>query len=134
MTIADTDVLIDFLAGVEPAAGRIAQELGRGALCTTAISRFELLSGARSQRQETAIRELLAALPALALDEKAADRAADVRRALERSGASIGMADSLIAGIALAHGAALLTRNRRSFERLAGLRLADPRQENPSHR
>ena len=125
MTVADTDVLIDFLAGAEPAAGRIESELSRGVLCTTAISRFELLSGARTQRQERAIRELLAAMPTLPLDDQAADRASEVRRSLERSGASIGMADSLIAGIALTHGAALLTRNRRHFERVADLRLAD---------
>jgi len=127
MIVADTDVLIDFLAGVDPAAERVAAELERGSLRTTAITRFELLSGARSARQEAAIRQLLAAIPSLPLDEAAADRAADVRRSLERSGHSIGMADSLIAGITLLYGAVLLTRNRRHFERVAALRLADPR-------
>jgi predicted nucleic acid-binding protein len=34
------------------------------------------------------------------------------------------MADSLIAGIALAQGATLLTRNRRHFARVEGLKLA----------
>ena len=124
MTVADTDVLIDFLAGVEPAAARVAAELERGSLQTTAVNRFELMSGARSARQESLIVRLLAAIPALPLDEAAADHAAAVRRSLERSGAAIGMADSLIAGIVLQHGAELLTRNRRHFERVAGLRLA----------
>ena len=41
--IADTDVLIDFLAGHEPSASRIALELERGDLRTTAVTRFELL-------------------------------------------------------------------------------------------
>ena len=130
MTIADTDVLIDFLAGAEPAAAQVAEELERGSLCTTAVSRFELLSGVRSARQEAAVRELLAAVSALPLDEEAADRAAEVRRALERSGEPIGMADSLIAGIALARGGTLLTRNRRHFERVGGLRLAELNRNN----
>jgi tRNA(fMet)-specific endonuclease VapC len=125
MTIADTDVLIDFLAGAEPAAARVAAELERGSLRTTAVTRFELLSGARSARQESLIGRLLAAIPALPLDDAAADQAAAVRRSLERSGAAIGMADSLIAGIVLHHGAVLLTRNRRHFERVSGLHLAD---------
>ena len=125
MTVADTDVLIDFLAGTEPAASRVAQELSRGTLHTTAVNRFELLSGASNERQEASIRRLLTVMGTLALDEKAADRAAQVRRSLDRSGASIGMADSLIAGITLTHGATLLTRNRRHFERVTGLRLAD---------
>lgn len=124
MTVADTDVLIDFLAGVEPAAAQVAAELERGSLKTTAVNRFELMSGARNARQESLTVRLLAAIPALPLDEAAADRAAAVRRSLERSGAAIGMADSLIAGIVLHHNANLLTRNRRHFERVAGLRLA----------
>lgn len=124
MTIADTDVLIDFLAGVEPAAGQVAHELERGTLCTTAVSRFELLCGVRGARQEAAVKELLAAIVTLPLDEEAADRAAKVQRSLERSGAPIGMADSLIAGIVLARGGVLLTRNRRHFERIGDLHLA----------
>jgi hypothetical protein len=35
-------------------------------------------------------------------------------------------ADSLIAGIVLAHNGILLTRNRRHFQRVTGLQLADP--------
>ena len=34
------------------------------------------------------------------------------------------MADSLIAGIAMTHDALLLTRNRKTFERVEGLKLA----------
>jgi len=48
-----------------------------------------------------------------------------VRLKLEKAGIGIGMADSLIAGIALAQGATLLTRNPRHFERVDGLKLAD---------
>jgi predicted nucleic acid-binding protein len=125
MTVADTDVLIDFLAGAEPAAERVASELERGSLLTTVITRFELLSGARNSRQENSIRQLLAAVPALELGDEAADKAAEVRRSLDRSGAAIGMADSLIAGIVLVHRGVLLTRNRRHFERVPELRLAD---------
>ena len=124
MIVADTDVLIDFLAGCAPASQQVALELERGRLVTTAVSRFELLCGARNTRQERTIRELLDALPTLPLDQEAADQAAAVRKALERSGEGIGMADSLIAGITLAQGGILLTRNRRHFERIAGLQLA----------
>jgi len=46
-----------------------------------------------------------------------------VRRDLEGAGVSIGMADSLIAGIVLEHGGRLLTRNQRHFERVEGLPL-----------
>ncbi len=125
MIVADTDVLIDFLARVDPAFSRVGVELERGGLRTTAITRYELLSGASNPKQETRIRDLLEALATLPVDVAAADRAARIRRALEREGESIGMADSLIAGIVLTHEGLLLTRNRRHFERVEGLRLAD---------
>ena len=122
--IADTDVLIDFLAGQNPTAAQIAAELEMGTLFTTAVTRFELLSGARTAAQERRIRQLLDALPTLPLDTRAADHAARIRLDLERKGTAIGMGDSLIAGIVLHHQATLLTRNRRHFERVQGLRLA----------
>ena len=123
MMIADTDVLIDFLQGDQPASERIALELDLGQLATTAISRFELLAGARTKRQQTIIEQLLAALPCLPLEAQSADRAAEVRRTLERQGLSIGMGDSLIAGIVLDHRGVLLTRNRRHFDRVPSLAL-----------
>ncbi len=125
MIVADTDVLIDFLAGRDPGAERVARELERGLLRTTVVTRFELLSGARNARQETAIRQLLAAVPAWPLDPLAADLAARLKRSLGKAGESLGMADCLIAGIVLSQGATLLTRNRRHFERVSGLRLAE---------
>lgn len=88
MTIADTDVLIDYLTGRGGAAILVAAELRRGTLQTTVVTRFELLGGAR--------------------------------------GDAIGMGDSLIAGIVLQNGGTLMTRNRRHFERVEGLRIAGP--------
>ncbi len=124
MTVADTDVLVDALRGHEPSASRVASELQAGRLLTSAISRFELMSGAHTRSQQEAVRTLLSGIPALPLDDGAADRAAEVRKRLEKRGEGIGMADSLIAGIVLENGAALMTRNRKHFERVEGLRLA----------
>ncbi len=124
MIVADTDVLIDFLGGQGGGADAVACELEKGGLHTTAITRFELLSGARSKRQRAAVMKLLAAVPALSVDEDAADAASEVRRTLESRGEGIGMADSLIAGTVIRHRGSLLTRNRRHFSRVAGLQLA----------
>jgi tRNA(fMet)-specific endonuclease VapC len=121
--VADTDVLIDYLEGIEPAAKRIHLELEREELVTTVISRFELLAGAGNARQERILKELLVVLKCLPLDEPSADRAAGVRRSLEARGVGIGMGDSLIAGIVLRNDGVLLTRNRRHFERVPDLSL-----------
>jgi tRNA(fMet)-specific endonuclease VapC len=118
--VADTDVLIDALHGKD-AGAQVDRALRTGALATTAVTAFELESGARSEQARAAVRLLLDAVPILALDEESAARAAAVRRALEGRGLGIGMADYLIAGICLARDAALLTRNTTHMERVPGL-------------
>lgn len=123
MIVADTDVLIDFLASVQPATDQVAEYIAADRLQTTAVSCFELLSGAGENKRGHAVRVLLESLGVLPLDRVAAEHAADVRRNLERTGQKIGMGDSLIAGIALAHDVPLLTRNRSHFERVKNLKL-----------
>jgi tRNA(fMet)-specific endonuclease VapC len=123
--LADTDVLIDYLAGIQPVKDRIAGYAGAEWLQTTAVTCFELLSGAGENKCGDAVRRLLGTLAVLPLDRAAAERAADVRRKLDRTGQPIGMGDSLIAGIALTHNLPLMTRNRRHFERVENLKLVD---------
>jgi tRNA(fMet)-specific endonuclease VapC len=123
LIIADTDVLIDYLAGTQPVADQVMAYAESDSLQTSAITCFELLSGARDGKRGDRVRRLVAAIQVLPLDREAATRAAAVRQRLARSGVSIGMADSLIAGIALVNSLPLLTRNRKHFENVEGLRL-----------
>lgn len=123
MILADTDVLIDYLAGVPVITEQLTRYIDADRLWTTAISCFELQSGASAGKRGDAVRRLAASLGVLSLDRAAAERAADVRRHLGRAGQSIGMADSLIAGIAIVHDLPLLTRNQKHFARVAGLEL-----------
>ena len=123
MIIADTEVLIDYLAGTQPAADQVLTYAESDSLQTSAITCFELLSGARYGKRGDAVRRLVGAIPVLPLDREAATRAADVRQQLARGGVSIAMADSLIAGIALVNNLPLLTRNRKHFESVEALRL-----------
>lgn len=125
MTVADSDILIDALAGREPAAARVRLGVEKGELATTTVSLFELLSGARAGRARKKVEKLLAALTILPFDEPAGRAAAEARRELEARGSPIGMADYLIAGICLSRRAPLLTRNRAHFEKVTGLRLGD---------
>ena len=123
LVVADTDVLIDFLAGVDPVAKEISGLLQEGRLTTTVISRFELMAGAKTHSQQKIAHDLLDLLPTFALDSQATDRAAMIQRTLEAQGSPIGMADSLIAGITLIHDARLFTRNRKHFDRVSDLKL-----------
>jgi tRNA(fMet)-specific endonuclease VapC len=123
LILADTDVLIDYLADVQPSTDLVREYIASDNLQTTAISCFELLSGAGPGRRGDKVRTLVEAIPVLPLNREAAVQAAKVRRTMTGSGSSIPMADSLIAGVALANDLPLLTRNRKHFEAVEGLQL-----------
>jgi predicted nucleic acid-binding protein len=120
--VADTDVLIDALAGVNPE--RVRLELRRRGLAAAAVSAYELWRGARTKHARAQVGELLSMLQVLPFDAKAAQLAGAAYRELAGEGQAIGKADLYIAGVCLAERLPLLTRNRREFERVRGLRLA----------
>jgi tRNA(fMet)-specific endonuclease VapC len=125
LILADTDVLIDYLSGVSPVREQLSRYIASDRLWTTAISCFELLSGAAEGRRGDAIRRLVDSLSVLSLDRDAAQRAAEVRRHLDEQGQSIGVANSLIAGIALVHDLPIFSRNQKHFARVPDLELVD---------
>jgi tRNA(fMet)-specific endonuclease VapC len=123
LILADTDVLIDYLKGIQPAAERVRSYAASHSLRTSAVSCFELLSGADQGKQGEDVRRFISTLPVCPLDLESAARAAGVRRDLAARGLAIGMGDSLIAGIALANALQLFTRNRKHFQQVEGLHL-----------
>lgn len=123
MIVADTDVLIDFLRGSGEGARRVAAELGTRAFATTAVTVFELRSGARTARHRRAADALLAAMTILPFGLDEARIAAEIRQQVEAEGQPIGMADYMIAAACMSSDGVLLTRNRKHFERIKGLRL-----------
>ena len=124
MILVDTDVLIDALSGIEPARARLARGLVEAELATTAINAFELYAGVRSEKEATEVESILMALTVVPIDSSSARLAGQVAQALAARGTRIGAADAMIAGVCLASGASLLTRNHRHFGRIPGLRLA----------
>ncbi|MBA4179417.1 MAG: VapC toxin family PIN domain ribonuclease [Anaerolinea sp.] len=123
LVVADSDVLVDYLKAIDPGFSAVRQAIADERLVTTVISRFELRMGAQTPLQREVIGALLARLTVLPLDSTAAELAAEAGPKLERAGARLPLGDLLIAGIALAHGAALLTRNTRHFSRIPGVEL-----------
>jgi tRNA(fMet)-specific endonuclease VapC len=94
-------------------------------LCTPVL--WELLTGANKACDSSAQHARLALFQArfelLPFDLAAARHAAQVRAQLEAQGTPTGAADTMIAGVALAHGLILVTRNVREFERVPGLQI-----------
>jgi len=117
----DTDILIDHLRGRDPGAELYTQIIIKEIPYTTYITKFELLCGARSKKEEHIINECLLGFKMLPFDEKGSYESAKIYRDLKHKGRLIGIRDILIAGIAIANGIPLATKNRRKFERIKGL-------------
>ena len=127
MKILDSDTCIEILRGnVEVIAKRrtVADEVA-----TTWITASELAYGAEKSREPernvTVVTEFLATLPVLGLDLPAALEFGRRKAQLERAGMRVADADLLIAAIALARGASVVTGNRKHYERIEGLRTED---------
>ena len=105
--LVDTDVFIDHLRGA-----RALRRDGRR-LHYSVITRAELFSGSRGV---DAVGALLAPLGEIPVDRAIAERAGRIRR-----DTGIRLPDALIAATALTRSMMLATRNRRDFDRVAGL-------------
>jgi tRNA(fMet)-specific endonuclease VapC len=90
------------------------------------VVKAELLSGAhKSQSRERTIEKLLrffVEFESLSFDDSAAEAYGLIRSGLEIKGTPIGGNDLMIAAIAVANNATLVTNNTREFSRVPGLR------------
>jgi len=133
VNLLDTDTLSLLFAG-HP---RVSQHVRRATdeVATTIITRIEILEGRFAsllkaedgggllRRQERLLQSErnLSTLPILALDASAAGEFDRLR--LNKRLKKIGRRDLLIASSALAHRATLVTRNRRHFQQVPGLKV-----------
>lgn len=121
--VLDSDVLIDLFAGQKPAGTVIPNLLEMGLAGITAVTVYELYSGASRARDWRRLNAFLATLTILPLDAWSARRAGAIDLSLRQKGQSINPGDNLIAGICLACDLALITRNVSHFNRVAGLKV-----------
>jgi len=110
--LVDTDVLIDHLRGVRKL------DVAGERLHYSTITRAELFAG--PEREEQAVRSLLAPFREIEVSRPIAEAAGRIKRRL-----GVAMPDALIAATALAEGLELFTRNQRDFAQIEGLHLRE---------
>ena len=117
MLLVDTDVLIDFLKGV-PAAVAYVNSLPAPPLVSS-VTVAELYAGVRDA-ERPALDTLVASLPTIPVDRDIALRGGLIRRDHRRKH-GVSLTDALIAATAQAHGATLVTLNRKHFPMLTAV-------------
>lgn len=80
---------------------------------------------ARAEANVTKVLGLLNVVPAVPFDEACAQCYADIKTELRRTGKPTGEMDALIAAVAIAHSATLVTHNQKDFENIPGVQLDD---------
>jgi predicted nucleic acid-binding protein len=111
--LVDTDVLIDHLRGHRAFRAR------RDRIFYSVVTRCELFAG--QEGDEEPVRRLLAVFAEIELDRTVAEAAGRVRRST-----GIPLPDAIIAASAIEFSMPVVTRNRRHFERVPGVRIKSP--------
>ena len=124
--VVDTDVLIDYFAGVSPSAEAVQRLLETDRLGVTTLTVFELHCGVQREELQQDVELLVdASRIVLRLSIEAARRAAEQFRDLRSRGEALPTPDLLTAGCCLAADLPLLTRNRQHFSCLTQLDLVE---------
>lgn len=127
MRLLDTNICIAYLNGEDDSVRSRLLALSADELRLCSVVKAELLFGARKSSKVDANLRRLAAFfepfESAPFDDEAAHWYGVVRAQLAREGRPIGGNDLMIAAIALANDATLVTRDIGDFARVPGLRL-----------
>jgi len=126
--LLDTNISIELMNERDSHAARKLASVSPGEIRLCAVVKAELYHGAHKSGREknlNLVRAFSASFESLPFDDLAAEMCGRLRTALEKQGRLIGPNDLLIASIALAHGATLITHNTEEFKRVPDLILED---------
>jgi tRNA(fMet)-specific endonuclease VapC len=124
--LLDTDTYSEILKAVDPNVTRnaIAYRQVQGVLTLSAVTVMEVIRGFQKNQSQRKLQSFLSAVAVeevLDFDRAAAELAGRIAGDLERVGRPIGLADPMIAAIALTHGLELVTGNTSHFQRIQQL-------------
>ncbi len=128
-SMLDTDVLSEFLRGNQNVIAKVDEHLQEyGFINLSIITYYEILNGLLykdARKQLTRFEAFIALNKVIPLTLRTAKTAAVIQANLRKKGSEIEHTDTLIAGIAIAHGLELITNNTDHFKRIKGLQIAN---------
>ena len=127
--LLDTDIYSEVLKAINPTVAQNAADLSANPRCTDAVGHheMEIVKGCQQGKATGRMQRFLNAVAqeeVLSLEASAAELAGRIAGDLDRTGQTIGMADPIIAAIALEHNLELVTGNAAHFQRISPARLS----------
>jgi predicted nucleic acid-binding protein len=122
--ILDSCFLIDLMASDAGAVAKLdglVEDNRRLSVATVSVT--EVARGIADEERRAAFDDVLARLDVIPYDRNAAERAANILRSLDESGAPIGAVDAMVAATALSGDGIVVTRNVAEFRRVDGVRV-----------
>jgi tRNA(fMet)-specific endonuclease VapC len=124
--LLDTDVYSEVIKAINPTVTRnaVAYRQANGILTLSAVTVMEIVRGFQQNQSARRMNDFLTAVASeevLIFDRTAAELAGRIEGELVRTGRPIGMADTMIAAIALTQGLELSTGNSAHFQRVQQL-------------
>ncbi len=129
MFLLDTNICIHLLNEKHIGIEKNFRSHSPAEISLCSIVKAELLFGARHSQRVSAnlqrLKQFFAPLASLPFDDRCAEEYAQIRADLSAQGKIIGPNDMLIAGIARANNATLVTHNVGEFSRIVGIKIED---------
>ena len=124
--LIETDIFSEITKGVNPtvAAHAAAYRQAFSRYTISAVSYMEMVRGYQKKQATRPLRNFLVAVASeevIPFDRASAELAGRIAGELERIGHPIGLADPMIAALALTHGLELVTGNTAHFQRVQQL-------------
>lgn len=123
----DTNIVIAYLTGNQTVARYFKDHLPEVAISSLVLAelRFGARASARTNENLERLDQLLQIVEVADFDDASADAYSRIRLSLRQMGRPTGEMDMLIASVALANDAILITHNTRHFENIEGLTIED---------
>lgn len=127
MVCLDTSFVIDFLKNNKEAVEKEKGFEKSESISLASPTIMELIRGLgtkhSSEEEEEKINEFINSLNVLNLDKKSAILAGKLEIELAKTGNKIGIMDIMIGAIAITNNETLLTRNKKHFDKINGLKI-----------
>lgn len=127
--LLDTNACIQYLNGRSERIRKHFESTSPEDILQCSVVKAELIYGAlksaKPQENLTRLNVFFGRFPSLPFDDYAAEIYGQIRWQLQKEGKPIGPNDLMIAAIAIAHDATLVTHNTKEFSRVEGLSYED---------